>query len=105
MALEILGLSITILFLSFPIWADIDNTKNFILRLLDKNVRHSYQESKRKYLEQEKSRIKPKPIKKVNKICTQYQPFKLSDKEYIICNFICDGICQFKDTTYFIKNQ
>jgi hypothetical protein len=34
-----------------------------------------------------------------NKICTQNQPFRVDDKNYIICNFVCDGNCQLINKT------
>jgi len=37
------------------------------------------------------------------KICTQYQPFRIDDKKYVVCNFICDGDCQFKGMKYYIE--
>ena len=39
---------------------------------------------------------KTKPIKFDKKICTEIQPFPISDKKSIICNFPCDGNCKFK---------
>lgn len=46
--------------------------------------------------ERKKRYPKPKelPIEKQRtKICTQTQPFMVSEKKGIICNFSCDGIC------------
>ena len=41
---------------------------------------------------------KPIPVKFEirKKICTHTHPFVLNEKESIICNFPCDGICKFK---------
>lgn len=45
------------------------------------------------------SKPKYKDIGKKN--CTQHQPFRTGKITYIICNFICDGNCQYKGTKYF----
>jgi len=58
----------------------------------------------RKFMKEES---KKKPIiieqEKIIKICTQYQPFQLNEKKFTICNFDCDGDCQFKGTKYYIE--
>lgn len=48
-----------------------------------------YYERKRKFPHIVQVREVPK------KTCTQTQPFKINDKEEIICNFPCDGKCKF----------
>lgn len=49
------------------------------------------------------SKPKYKNIGKKN--CTQHQPFRTGEKTYVICNFICDGNCQYKETKYFKIDQ
>lgn len=39
------------------------------------------------------SKIRYQRITKT-KICTQTQPFQINEKQFIICNFECDGNCQ-----------
>lgn len=77
-----------LLFFSFPIWIHKDNWKTIFSK---------------EYFKQKKKLQKIIPIEYKNKICSQYQPFKLSEKEYVICNFPCNGECEFKDTEFYIK--
>ena len=51
------------------------------------------------------------PLKNIihtgRKVCTQYQPFKINDKKSVVCNFNCDGNCQFgpnEGYKYFKEN-
>ena len=41
-------------------------------------------------------KIIKKPFKIQKKICTETQPFFVSPRKGIICNFICDGNCILK---------
>ncbi|MDD5649127.1 MAG: hypothetical protein PHF86_01730 [Candidatus Nanoarchaeia archaeon] len=86
---EITGLILLLLFFSFPIWINKDNWKTFF---------------NKEYFKQKKKLQKTiLPIEYKNKICSQYQPFKLSKKKYVICNFLCDGECIFKGTKFYIE--
>jgi hypothetical protein len=99
MILDIIGSLFLITFFTFPMWID-GNWKTFTAQ-----GRKDSRETKL-YLKKEKERLKNIPIpqmKNEKKICTQYQPFQLTEKDYAICNFICDGDCQFKGTKYYIK--
>lgn len=48
----------------------------------------------------------PKPLKIIEqtktKNCTQHQPFRISENEYVLCNFPCPyGDCIYKNTKYY----
>lgn len=88
--LELIGWLIFFSFISFPVWIN-GNWKT----IFDKKLNKYHRE-----LKKEKNKVQSINYKK--HICTQYQPFKLTDKEYVVCNFICDGDCQFKGTKFFI---
>lgn len=90
--LELIGWIILFFFFSFPVWIH-GNWKT----IFDKELNQYYREL-------EKKKLQNSQIKRENKhkICTQYQPFKLDDKNYVVCNFICDGDCQFKGTTHYV---
>lgn len=95
--LELIGWIIIFFFFTFPLWIH-GNYKT----LFDKELKQYLKEEKKK-LRQIKILRQIKYEKGEMKICTQYQPFKLDDKNYVVCNFICDGDCQFKGTTYYME--
>ena len=90
--LELIGWIILFFFFSFPVWIN-GNWKT----LFDKDLN--------KYLREEKKKLQNSQIKyeKIKKYCSQYQPFKLDNKNYVVCNFICDGDCQFKGMKHYIE--
>lgn len=94
--LELIGSVIFLILFFFPVWIH-GNWKT----IFDKDYIKYVKESNKEAREYHKMIIK-NDIK--NKICTQYQPFKLDDKLYVTCNFICDGDCRFKDTKYYKIN-
>ena len=90
--LEIVCCIFLFLFFTFPLW-------------LHGNWKTIFDKDLNKYLKKSKRNLKSLSVKYEypNKICTQYQPFKISKKKYVICNFLCDGDCQFKGTRYYIQ--
>jgi hypothetical protein len=89
--LELIGWIILFFFFSFPVWIN-GNWKTIF----------DFDKDLNKYLREKKKKLQIK-IEQKNKICTQYQPFKIDDKTYVICNFICDGDCQFKGMKHYVK--
>ena len=90
--LELIGWIILFFFFSFPVWIH-GNLKT----IFDKELNKYYRDLEKKKLQN----LQIKHKKKM-KICTQHQPFKLDEKSYVVCNFICDGDCQFKGTKYYV---
>jgi hypothetical protein len=84
--IELVGCIIFFFLISFPIWIN-GNWKT----IFDKDLNIYY-----KQLEKDKLQYKQLKIVSKKHICTQHQPYQLNEKEYIICNFICDGNCRFK---------
>jgi hypothetical protein len=82
--IELIGWIIIFSLFSFPVWIN-GNWKT----IFDKDLHKYY-----KYLKNEKKLQKMQKTK-YHKKCTQYQPFRIDEKTYIICNFNC-GNCQFK---------
>ena len=98
MIYEIISIILLLIFFTFPLWTH-NNWKTIISK------------EEREYRKELRKRKNGKPIiteEYGKKICTQYQPFKLNEKEsgnttptYIICNFVCNGDCQFKGYEYY----
>lgn len=94
MIIEILGLILLLTFYTFPIWFD-NNWRDW-----KKCVINFYFTDKKtkEYLKNEKLRlklVKPQEEKRIKRICTRTQPYKIDEKNYAICNFPCDGNCMF----------
>ena len=90
MIFEILGCVFLVSFLTFPLWIH-GNWKLLFDREHMKYMRECRKEKPKKLHTQQLR----------TKTCTQYQPFRLDKKTYIICNFPCDGDCQFKTSEFY----
>jgi hypothetical protein len=88
--IEILSITILMVFFTFPFWIH----NNWYTIFFDKKAR----EYNRKHRKDKKygDLIKGRPVIQ-RKICTEHQPYKLNEKEYVICNFQCDGKCTISE--------
>ena len=92
MILEILGLILLLILYTFPIWFE-NNWRYW----KDCAINFYFTDKKTKeYLKNRSIMIKPQEEKKI-KICTRTQPYKIDEKNYVICNFTCDGNCMFNN--------
>lgn len=84
--LELLGLLLVLTFLTFPIWVNWKQMKEW-----------NWEDWKEYIFIDKEYKSIPIPQEDLVKICSQTQPFMVTEQYGILCNHACDGNCPYTD--------